>query len=300
MDAPLLRFGDDQAGVYAAVTGAAGWKGASLWRSADGVSFARVASMPVAATAGIAVSVLATGSADYMDRAGSVQVQLAYGSLASCTESELLNGANAAWLGGEIVQFQTVELAGPGLYVLSNLLRGRRGTEDAMGAHALGEAFVLLQPDSVAFVPAQATERGVGFAFRALANGQSLGDAQDTSFAYGFATLRPLAPAHVVGARASGAGSDLTLSWKRRARLNAEWIDYVDVPLDEPSELYDVEIMNGASVVRTFSSLTSASATYTVAQQAVDWPSGVPENFTIRVYQISSRYGRGKAAVAAV
>lgn len=300
MDAPLLRSEDDRPGVYAAVAGTAAWKGASLWRSADGASFSRVASLPVAATAGIAVSVLAAGSADCMDRASSVQVQLAYGSLASCTESELLNGANAAWLGGEILQFRTATLAGPGLYVLSDLLRGRRGTEDARDGHVLGEPFVALRPDSVAFAPAQATERGVGFSFRALANGESLGDAQDTSFTYGFATLRPLAPAHVSGSRASGVGSDLTLRWTRRARLNAEWVDYVDVPLDEPSELYDVEIMNGTSVARTFSSLTSASVTYAAAQQAADWPSGVPASFTVRVYQIGSRTGRGKAAVAVV
>ncbi|MER2519726.1 MAG: phage tail protein [Bdellovibrionales bacterium] len=300
IDAPLLHTGDDQPGVYAAVIGAAGWKGASLWRSADGVSFSSVAALPVAATGGIAASVLAAGSADYMDRASFVQAQLAYGELASCSESELLSGANAAWLGGEIIQFQTATLAGPGLYTLSNLLRGRRGTEGAAFGHVLGEPFVLLQSASVAFVPAQMTARGAAFAFRALAAGQSLGDAQDTSFTYGFATLRPLSPANVAGARASGAGSDLTFTWKRRARLNAEWVDYVDVPLDEPLELYDVEIMNGAIVARTFSSLASASATYTAAQQAADWPSGIPASFTVRVYQISSRYGRGKAAEAVV
>lgn len=300
MDAPLLRSRDDQPGVYAAVAGAPGWKGASLWRSADGANFSRVASLPVAATAGIAVSVLQAGPVDYMDRAGSVQVQVAYGSLASCTETELLNGANAAWIGGEIIQFQTATLAGPGLYVLSHLLRGRRGTEDAAGAHTMGEDFALLQSDSIAFAPAQATERNAGFAFRALASGQSLGDAQDTIFTYGFATLRPLAPANVSGSRASGIGSDLTLSWKRRARLNAEWVDYVDAPLDEPSELYDVEIMSGVSAVRTFSALTVPAAVYTAAQQAADWPSGVPASFTVRVYQIGSRYGRGKAAVAVV
>jgi hypothetical protein len=127
-----------------------------------------------------------------------------------------------------------------------------------------------------------------------------MGDAADAPFTYGLATLRPLAPAHVAGSRSGGAGSDMTLTWKRRARLNGEWIDNVDVPLDEPAGLYDVEIMNGGSVMRTFTGLTSATVTYTSAQQSADWGGSVPATFAVRVYQLSARYGRGAAAAAAV
>jgi len=76
-------------------------------------------------------------------------------------------------------------------------------------------------------------------------------------------------------------------------------VDYVDVPLDEPVELYDVDVMNGARAVRTFSSLTSPTVTYTAAEQSADWGT-VPASFTFNIYQISSRYGRGKAGTATV
>lgn len=299
MDLPLLQAADDQPGLYAAATGLPGWNGASLWRAPDGVNYSAVASLPTAAVAGIAVTALGNASCDYMDRAGSVQVSLVQGTLASCSETDLYNGANAALLGGEIIQFQTATLTGPGLYTLSNLLRGRRGTEGAAASHAVGEAFVLLTPGGVNFVPALLTDRNREYDFRALTKGQTLGDAQDHDFTYNLRTLEPFAPAHLRGMRASGTGTDLTLSWVRRARLGADWVDYVDVPLDEPEELYDVEVMDGGSVMRSFLSLTAPTATYTAAEQSADWGS-VPSSFTVRVYQISSRYGRGRAAEAVV
>ena len=299
MDMPLLRAEDDQPGVYVAVGGQSGWTGASLWRAADGVSYSRVAGFDTAAVCGIAATALADGSPHYLDRAGTVRVQLLQGTLASCTEAALLNGANVARLGTEILQFRTATLVGQGLYELSDLLRGRRGTESATASHGVGEAFVLLTTGAVQFLPALLTDRGRAYGFRALSNGQTLGDAIDTSFTYGLLTLQPLAPTHVVASRVAGVGSDLSLSWKRRARRNGDWIDYVDVPLDELAELYDVEIMNGGTVVRSFNGLTAPTLTYTAAQQSADW-GAVPALFTVRVYQISARYGRGQRAVAVV
>lgn len=299
IDAPLLQGADDQAGVYVAATGLGGWTGASLWRAADGVNYTQIATLPNMAVAGIATSVLADGSSLYMDNANSVMVQIINGSLSSCGTADLFNGVNAALIGNEIVQFQTATLAGAGLYILSGLLRGRRGTENATATHVIGESFVLLTAGSVDFIPALLNDRGATYQFRALSKGQSLGDAVDQNFTYGLGTLQPFAPVNINGTRASGVGSDLTLIWKRRARLNAEWVSYVDVPLDEPAELYDVEIMNGGAVIRTFSNLPTPTATYTAAQQSADWGS-VPATFTVNIYQISARYGRGKQGRATI
>ncbi|MGE3622964.1 MAG: phage tail protein [Bdellovibrionales bacterium] len=299
MDLPPLRGTDDQPGIYAAATGLAGWTGASVWRAADGVSYGTIASLVKPAVAGIAVTTLGGAPSYYMDRAHAVDVQIVRGELSSCTPDDLFNGANAALLGGEIIQFQTATLAGPGLYTLSNLLRGRRATETAAGAHAAGENFVLLKDGAVVFLPALLTDRNKNYQFRALSPGQSLGEAQDHDFTYGLSTLRPFAPVHVKGARAAENGSDLTLSWIRRARLNADWVDHIDAPLDEIAELYDVEIMNGGSVMRSFAGLTSPAVTYTAAQQTADWGTA-PAAYTVKIYQISARYGRGRAADAVI
>jgi len=294
MDVPLLREQDDQAGLYVAVSGVDGWRGASLWRAADGVSFTRLTSFVQAASAGVATTALGAASPFYKDKARSVRVQMLRGQLASCTESELLNGANVALLGEELIQFQTATLIEAGLYELSGLLRGRRGTEDKTGSHLVGERFVLLTATAMQFVPTPLSDRGISYHFRAVSDGGSLDFALDRTLAYGMKTLEPYAPVHIKGARSAGTGSDVTLRWKRRARMNAAWVDYIDVPLDEAQELYDVEIMNGGTVVRTFSDVAQASVVYTAAMQTTDWGASIPSTYTVRVYQKSARYGRGK------
>lgn len=300
MDLPLLRKEDDQAGIYVAVSGIDGWKGATLWRAADGINFTSQTSFELAATAGAAASVLQPQTTLYMDRVSSVRVQLLRGSLSSCTASELLNGANVALCGAEIIQFQTATLVGPDLYELSGLLRGRRGTESEIGHHQIGESFVLLNEATVQFLPVPLTDRNVAYHFRAVSSGGSLDLARDWTLAYAFRTLKPLAPVHLHGMRSAEAGSDLTLTWKRRARKNGAWVDYIDVPLDETQELYEVEIMSGANVVRTFAGLSAPTVTYTAAQQAADWGASVPASFEVRVYQMSERYGRGAVCEVAV
>ncbi|HVY13306.1 MAG TPA: hypothetical protein VHB73_07065, partial [Alphaproteobacteria bacterium] len=126
---------------------------------------------------------------------------------------------------------------------------------------------------------------------------QDVSEAADAPFTPGLQTIAPFAPVHVSGAR--NASDDVAISWMRRARKNAEWLDYIDVPLDEEAEIYDVEILDGATVVRSFEGLTSAEATYTAAEQAADFGSAQAA-VDVKVYQISSRYGRGAAASATV
>ena len=81
--------------------------------------------------------------------------------------------------------------------------------------------------------------------------------------------------------------------------LGGDWKDNVDVPLNEASELYDVDIMNGVTVVRSFVDLASTTATYTAAQQIADFGI-VQSSISIKVYQKSAMVGRGYAGVAAV
>lgn len=300
MDLPLLRNEDNGPGVYVAASGLQSWPGATLWRADDGVSFSNQASLQSAAIMGQAVTALPNRPTTYRDRVSTVRVQLMRGTLSSCTEAELMNGANAALLGGEIIQFQQATLVDQGLYELSNLLRGRKGTEDQTGAHGIGEAFVMLSAASVKFLPATLSDRNRQVHFRAVTAGGSIDYAQDTPFVYSLRSLQPLAPTHVRGVRAAGAGSDLTISWKRRARMNAAWVDYIDVPLDEEAELYDVEIMNGSIVVRTFNDVAARSVLYTAAQQTSDWGATPPASYSVRVYQKSARYGRGKEGVGSV
>jgi Putative phage tail protein len=297
-DLPPLRREDDQPGFYVAMTGINGWPGGELMRSADGVSYSTEAGFSNAASAGFTTTSLASAPTAYMDRVNSLDIQMVQGTLASVTTTELLNGANAALVGDEIIQFQNAVLLQPGHYRLSGLLRGRRGTEGFVGTHRAGETFVMLQAAGLQFLPTVMTDRGQTYRFRAPSRGQILSEASDYFFTYAHKTLEPFAPVHLRVSRTNGTGSNCTFSWIRRARLAGDWVDYIDVPLDDSAERYDLEIMNGSTVLRTFTDITSTTQLYSSAEQTTDWGGSVPASFTIRVYQKSTLYGRGKMATA--
>ncbi len=56
--------------------------------------------------------------------------------------------------------------------------------------------------------------------------------------------------------------------------------------------------MDGGDVVRTMS-LTSASASYSAAEQILDF-GGAQSSVTLRIYQISERVGRGSVMEVSV
>ncbi|MDE3060247.1 MAG: glycoside hydrolase TIM-barrel-like domain-containing protein, partial [Pseudomonadota bacterium] len=300
LDAPALP-GDDpnSAALRMAAAGLSdGWQGAAVYRSDDGgANYALVMNLNSAATIGIASTALAGGPSAVFDLANSVTVVLlGDAALQSVTQLAVLNGANAAMLGNELIQFTTATLISPGIYTLSGLLRGRLGTEWAISAHTTGEQFVLLDGN----VGKQASANnliGLPREYKPVTFGSTLSLASEQDFTYGGIALKPYSPAHISGAR--DGSSNLTVDWVRRARLGGSWQDYVDVPLNEASEAYEVDIMNGGAVVRTINSLASPTASYTAAQQTTDF--GSPQaSITVNVYQLSAAVGRGYAGNASV
>jgi hypothetical protein len=68
------------------------------------------------------------------------------------------------------------------------------------------------------------------------------------------------------------------------------------VPLAEEVEAYEVEILDGATVLRTLNTSTT-SVTYGAAQQTADWGAllGPGGTLHVRIYQLSALSGRGAA-----
>ena len=67
--------------------------------------------------------------------------------------------------------------------------------------------------------------------------------------------------------------------------------DLVDVPLAETTLAFDVEVISGSTVLRTWSSVSAESLVYTGPEQAADGIApGAPVD--ARVYQLGA-YGRG-------
>jgi hypothetical protein len=179
---------------------------------------------------------------------------------------------------------------------LTGFLRGRRGSEYAMSTHAARDRFVLLNPGAMARIPADSADIGRTRLYKAVTAGGSLDSTAQQSFTNEGAGLKPYAPVQVGGGR--NAAGDLTINWVRRTRIGGEWRDSVDVPLGEASEQYQVDILNGGSVVRTIST-TTPTATYLASDQVTDFGSA-QSAITVNVYQLSVVVGRGYPANATI
>lgn len=94
------------------------------------------------------------------------------------------------------------------------------------------------------------------------------------------------------------ANSTITITWQRRTRYAGAWQDSLgDVPLNEDSELYDLEIWDdaGAILIRSVA-LTSPTFVYTPAMQQADFGQ-FKEHVYVKVYQRSAQVGRGFPAI---
>jgi hypothetical protein len=293
LDLPPLTDSEDQPGIYFAASAATGWRGGIIYRSVNDETPAQYVRLGSVVIGGVATTALADGSTTLWDYKNTVTVALSTGTLTSQTALAVLNGTNAALLGNEIIQFQTATLISDSTYRLGGLLRGRRGTESATTTHAIGERFVLLDSDTLVFAPEPLTRRGQSVQLQLVTVGDTLATALAFPVSYNFQTLAPWSPVWLKAVRDTASG-DITISWIRRARVNNEWVDYRDIPLDDTAESYVVEVMNGVSIARTFSPTTPAQS-YTNAQQTADFGS-LPASLTFRVAQISTRYGRGTTA----
>lgn len=250
------------------------------------------------ATLGVTTTDLYSGTPYRFDRANSVTVKLAYGTLASVPEETLLAGPDNAlairngdgdW---EILQFAEAVLIAPQTWQLSGLLRGRRGTEHAMRDPVPAGSRVVLLDEALRQADVPRSDRGI---LRTWDYGPSPLPSTDTAYknrliSFEAVALKPFSPVHLRGQR--DLAGNLSISWIRRTRRNGTWANSSDVPLHEDSERYDLEILSGSNVVRTITGLTAPSQTYTAAEQAADFGS-VQVSVLVRVFQVSGTVGRG-------
>jgi hypothetical protein len=298
----MLRDSDDDPGFYAAACGlAAGWKGAALFQSSDaGATYRMLASLTGNATLGTVSNVLGDFHAGNIpDELNSVTVVLVHGTLSSVPYAGFINGAQVAVVGLEIVCFRDATVNGDGSYTLRGLLRGRRGSEYAMGAHVAGERFVLLNPATVTRIAASTADIGAARLYKAVTYGSSLAVTPAQSFTNEGMGLKPYAPVHLGGGR--DAAGNVTLNWLRRSRVSGEWRDAVDVPQGETAEAYEVEISDSTytTLKRAITGISAPTTVYTAVQQTADF-GGPQSTVHFRVYQMSSIVGRGHAASGSV
>ncbi|HEX3754558.1 MAG TPA: glycoside hydrolase/phage tail family protein [Rhizomicrobium sp.] len=234
------------------------------------------------------------------DKVNGLAVALTSGTLSSADDIALFGGANALAVQNadgewEIVQFANALLTGPGEYRLTGLLRGRAGSEGAMRNPVAAGARVVVLDEALAQLGLTQADARLPFNYLWGPAGKPVSDISWQGAAQTFtgAALIPLAPAHI--GFSWNASGDLIISWLRRDRSPAAAkIAAAETPMSETREAYDLEILAGASAVRTFPGVLQHSQVYSAAQQAADFPSGLPNPLTVAVYQLSSVLGRGQ------
>lgn len=306
LDIPLIRDDDDTAGFPVAMTGyLAGWPGGVLYRSDDsGQTWADLTGVTApGAVIGYATGTLAAHGGTVIDFTSTLAVRLYSGSLASVTQAQMFAGQNWFAYGAhgrwEIIAAQNCVLQGDGSYVLSDFLRGQKGTEWATGLHVAYDRLVLLDASALAFISVNASTIGATRTFRAITTGKALSSDTDHDFAYAGVNLECLSPVHLTGNRHPGT-NDWTLTWTRRGRLDS-WRDYVDLPLGETSESYEVDVYADGTYAVVKRTLTASTPTvaYTSAQQVTDFGSN-QATLCLKVYQLSATVGRGYALTQSV
>jgi hypothetical protein len=298
----LVWLDDDQTpGTPLAASYASPWPGAvQIWKSATGTNYALD-------TQSTRLSVIGSTTADFWsgplwrwDNVNQLCVSLLSGTLASTDDVSVFGGANALAVQNgdgdwEIVQFADAALIAPGQWTLTRLLRGRYGSETAMGSPVAAGARVVVLDSSLAQLGLTQAQLRQSFDYLWGPQGTPISDPayQGAELTFAATGLIPLAPCHV--AFAWDASGDLTISWLRRDRAPAAAnLIQASTPMSEAEESYDLEITNGGTVVRTFAAIPQHAQVYSAAQQAADFPGGLPDPLVVNVYQLSSAVGRGR------
>lgn len=306
LDIPLLLDADNvtqASGFYWGLVGSgAGWRGGDALRGLDvGGPFEELGPEGVELTVGEVADALPAPAgdifADPWDDVNTILVELRREDmeLTSATADELAVGANAIWLGdlndtptGEIMQFGTATLVTGGVYELSHLKRGQRGTEFAAELHGAGETLVLLEPSALNRSDFGTTDLGQERAYKGVSLLTLEADADAVLFTNEGTSLRPYEPVNLTVT--GDTGDNLDLDWVRRSRVGN---DVSPPPLAEDAEAYEVRIMNAAGtvIVRT-ANTTAPTFLYTLAMQTADF-GGAVSDLRWRVAQVSAVYGPG-------
>ncbi|MEO1658894.1 MAG: glycoside hydrolase/phage tail family protein [Pseudomonadota bacterium] len=287
LDIPLLPEGGSDAQLWLTAF-AEPWPGEVAIHRGEGAAAPQIDQVTAQSLMGSLVDPLPAGPCHRWDRASVLRVSLPAGSFSSRPEPDVLEGAHlcavksntGAW---EILQFATATLLGDGTYQLTDLLRGRAGTEEEAAAGAAsGARFVLL--DDALPRSLSADRWGTTEVFQA-------GPAGALPGAYPFRTVsvaltgsgaRPLSPSQL---RATEHGGNLNLTWHRRSRIGGDQFGPGDIPLGETEERYEVQALDAAGQV--LETLTTNTPEATISAIGVA---------AVTVGQHSSSYGIGRRA----
>ncbi|QJI53362.1 hypothetical protein vBAcoSR7M_40 [Alteromonas phage vB_AcoS-R7M] len=290
LDIPLIDSENDGLGYYTyAIPTKATWNGGYLLASENDTTYAEEATYIGRPPYGVASTALLGKKHELIDTESRLTVSMSHGELAAITDADFYSGANLALIGNEIINFRDVQIISSGVYELSHLRRGLKGTQREMYSHGEGERFVLLTNAlSVAYMPESAI--GVNRYYKGLSIGQTEDDVDATQYAIQGIKMKPLEPLHLKGRKLA---SEVVVTWIRQTRYSATWRDNADAPLGENSELYNLYLLDAPSG-NVLYSYTTDSPQFTAERTLIDSLYGSPTaQIHVRVCQVSDIVGDG-------
>jgi Putative phage tail protein len=229
------------------------------------------------------------------DHVNKVRLHPLNGEFESITPAQAVAGGNAIMVGLEMMHFTTATVVSGGGVELSGLIRGVGGTESWMGNHRAGEVVVLLTASGLGAFDTIYNQQGTAFHYTA----QSVGAADVALGQTTLYTSRRLLvppPVHLHGARDDS--DDIVITWGNRSRLPMSMggAAGIYVPPDPSGVHFKIEMLDGATVVRTVYVNDANTYTYTAAEQTTDF--GAPLGATgldIRITHTNATVPAGMA-----
>jgi hypothetical protein len=299
MDLPQFSSGEASSFARGAVY-AKPWRTTALSSSPSTEGYATRVLLDKPAKIGSLVAPLGSGVSGRFDWSQPLVLDLPFDGLSSLSELSVLNGGNlfalrtvsGAW---EIGAYLNAEEIAANQWRLTGLLRGLAGTEDAMVSGAgLGAAIVFLD-DAVQPLGLVNEEMGLALNWIAEAAG-ARGMASPFAFEGGLRAQTPLSPVHVTASRDDDGA--IAITWIRRSRIDADnWIPS-DIPLDEPTECYQLQLMKGAIVIRQVE-VTQPSWVYPATDELADF-GAKQSQLQVVVAQLGQRVPSGIPAIATI
>jgi len=256
--------------VWLAMSGGANWGGAEIWLSMDGSSYGRAGTVFGSSKHGVITAALPVGLDPDLANTLKVDLSISGGTLVGGTQLDRDLYNTLAYVGGELVSYQTATLTGPSAYDLASLRRGAYGT--TIVNHASGATFVRCDA-GVFKLPYTPDYVGKTIYVKLRSFNIYGGGIQD---------LESLTPyTYTVLGAPIGSVSNLVLEQPFNGPDCAiKWGAYLG------ASSYRVEVYSGLTLRRSVSNLTAPRYTYTLDAALAD--GGAARSLEFRVYAVNA------------
>jgi hypothetical protein len=241
LNSPLLRDTDDTQGV-SSISYVGYYEKSSMpaktvvvVESKNGQDYGDVAFLEGSMDTGLCMNTLGhTPTGESTDEINTLQVRMYNGeTLETISQLQMLDGANAAMVGKEVINFREAVLQDDGTYILRGLLRGRRNTQPFISNHSAGERFVLIDPSKLEKIVHGPQDWNSHRWLKAVPIGTMTEAAETQQVDFEPNDLKPQPPTNVK-VRYDAPAQEVVVTFSRTSRITAPLVDDTDeVPYRE-------------------------------------------------------------------